>query len=886
MKLKRITSLMIAMIMVLSALNFHVYAEQNTPGLDNAIGLLKALNIVDDNTVIDDNEPISRGRLAKEVYKLLNMNDVVYSKVFNDVTEDTEYSAYITSLAQMGIIFPGDMYYPDDTATYEQAVKMIVCVLGYDNVITGGEWPSNYLSGANSIGLTDNISASVGDILTGKMLISLLYNSLGCEILVYKGNGKYVTEDEKTLLTENFKVHKHKGIVTSNSNTYLSINGNTQIDTGSVDNVYYSDPKGLLSELLGYEVYAYYKETDYDPEIIYAVKSNVNTVITVRAKDIDKANMKNLSQFAWEEGVKSRVKTIKLSDKMDVVYNGRSFPGFTVDTITPDTGSVVLIDNNSDRMVDVIFVWEHETYVFASMDKENQLIVDKFGKYFDYSKYDNVEFYDMYGQKTDSDAMAAWNVLSVYESADNEYCKIVIYDDPVIGTVDKMFTDEDGTWIVVDDEEYVISPEFEKAVEKGNSNAHKIVLGQTGTYYLNADEAVSASIIEDDWSSRYAYLVSASLDEIEEVMYIKLFMNEAQGFQTFQTKSEIRLDGKKVGFAAAYQQLCAGNSNVEQQLIKIKLDEDSDIVNIDTAMSGANETRENLVCDAYKENFYWSIRTGRLGNGETLSYLLDRYGESVETFVVPQNDVYNVDNYSKKADLKNNESYVVSIYDSNAVGVPKAAVVYQDSTEESDIFGNGNTDGGGMIVTKIKTVVNEDGDIVDNIIGYRLFDGEAVNLYTNYKADVSQVKIGSLIDYYLDFKGRIKRVNVAIDPEDVNYNNTYRLYYNTGDTVLPFLANASRYVGATVIAKKDGSYISVPESGTDIEALDPDNINLKNSMIYDLGNAKIFLCENKKVTEINANELDSYVYSMNPDARVVIMATYSQLKGIVVYDNK
>ena len=72
MKLKRITSLMIAMIMVLSALNFHVCAEQNTPGLDNAIGLLKALNIVDDNTVIDDNEPISRGRLAKEVYKLLN----------------------------------------------------------------------------------------------------------------------------------------------------------------------------------------------------------------------------------------------------------------------------------------------------------------------------------------------------------------------------------------------------------------------------------------------------------------------------------------------------------------------------------------------------------------------------------------------------------------------------------------------------------------------------------------------------------------------------------------------------------------------------------------------------------------------------------------------
>lgn len=889
MKFKKIVSLITAVIMVVCMGAFNVYAEQDNTRLDNALGLLKALEIVDDDTLTDDNEIISRGMLAKEIYKLLNIKDAVYVNIFSDVTEETPYASYITSLAQMGIISKSDMYYPDDTATYEQAVKMIVCVLGYGNVITGGEWPSNYLSRANSIGLTDNISASVGDILTGRMLISLLYNSLGCEILVYKGNGKYVTEDEKTLLTENFKVHKHKGIVTSNSNTYLSINGNTQIDTGSVDNVYYSDPKGLLSELLGYEVYAYYKETDDDPEIIYAVKSNVNTVITVRAKDIDKANMKNLSQFAWEEGVKSRVKTIKLSDKMDVVYNGRSFPGFTVDTITPDTGSVVLIDNNSDRMVDVIFVWEHETYVFASMDKENQLIVDKYGKYFDYSKYGNVEFYDMYGQKTDSDAMAAWNVLSVYESVDNEYCKIVIYDDPVIGTVDKMYTDEDGTWIVVDDEEYVIAPAFEEAVENGNSNAHKIVLGQTGTYYLNADEAVSASIIEDDWSSRYAFLISASTDENEEKLYLRLFISEAQGFVTYNTKSKVGLDGKRLTYDDAYRSLCGGNAEPERQLIKIKLDGDSDISEIDTAYRGIGESDESMECNADQETFRWSIRTGRLGMGETLSYLLDRYGESVETFVVPQtDDVYNVDNYAKKANLENNGLYVVSIYDSNAFGIPKAAVVYQDVGTDASGFGNGDTDGGGMIVSKINKVVNEDGDVVDNIIGYRLFDGKAVNLYTNDKADASQVKKGSLIDYSLDFKGRIKKVYPApgIDPEKVDYSNTYRLYYGVGDTSGDFLANASRYVGATVIAKKDGSYISVPKSETNIEALDPDNMSLQDSMIYDLGDAKIFLYKNKNVTEIKANELDSYVYSVNPNARVVIMATYSQLKGIVVYDNQ
>lgn len=886
MRLKRLISLIVAVIIVLSTVSFSTYAEQDSSVIDNAVGLLKALNIADDDTAKDD-EPITRGSLAKEVYNLLNIENPVYSDMFGDVTEETENAAYITSLAQMSIISGGDMYYPEEKATYEQAIKMIVCVLGYGRFTDDDDWPNNYLRLANSIGLTENISAGAGDTLTGRMLISLLYNSLGCKIPVYDGTDKFVTEEDKTLLTEKFKVTKHQGIVTANSMTYLSISGNTGKDTACIDNIFYADPNGLLSELLGYEVYAYCKETNDDPEIIYAVKSSKNNVITVRAKDIDKANMKDLSQFAWEEETRSRVKTMKLSDDMDVIYNGRCLPGFTLNTITPNSGKVTLIDNNSDGKADVIFVWEHKTYVFSSTDKENQLIVDKYGKYFDYSKYDTVEFYDMYGKKTGMDAMSEWNVLSVYESSDNVYCRIEIYDDPVIGTVDRIYTNSDGTWIVVDDEEYVLAPEFEEAIQKGNSNAHKVVVGQTGVYYLNADEAVSASVVEDDWSNRYAYLVSASLDENEEIMYVKLFITEEQGFQTFTTKSKVKLDGQRIDYDAAYRQLCAGGLNVEQQLIKVKFDGDSNISSIDTAVSGERETSENLVCNAYKETFYWSIRTERLGNGEVLGYLLDRYGESVETFVVPKNDVYNEDNYSKKADLENNKSYVVSVYDSNSVGIPKAAVIYLDEgTSESNVFGGGDSDGGGLIVTDVSTVVNENDEIVQNIVGCRLFDGQTVSLYTSSLINDPKIARGSLIDYYLDFKGRIKKLNEAINPNNVSYRNTYRLYYNTGDTILPFLANASRYVGASIIAKKDGNYIYVPTVGTNLDTLDVGSITLQNSMIYNLGDAKIYLYSNKKVTEIKANELDSYVYTMNPKARVVVMATYSQLKGVVVYDIK
>lgn len=887
MKFKRIILLITAMIMAFQIAMPISFASLEESKIDSSVGLLEALDIVDEDTLINDQE-VTRGMLAKEVYKLLNMESIGYIEIFDDVQNDTPYAEYITGLAQMGIISKGDMYYPEQPATYEQAVKMIVCVLGYKEAIVGGEWPGNYLKKASEIGLTQGINAGVGNILTGRMLISLLYNSLGCKLLLYDFGGKFKTDVDKTLMTENFDVRKVKGIVIGTENAYLSVTGHANKDSVIVGDESYSDEEGLLKPFLGYEVYAYYKESDDEKKIIYASETTRNKKTVVSAKDIEKDRINDLSRFAWREN-SSSVKTMTIDDNADVIYNGRSFPAFSTATITPSSGKVELLDNNGDGRADVIFVWESKTYVFANIDLANELITDKYGKYSDYSKYENVEFFDMYGKPTTAAIMSAWNVLSVYESKDGDYCRISVYDDPVIGTVDRIFTDDGKTWIVVDDEEYALSDAFEEAVEKGSSNAHAVTLGQTGIYYLNADEEVGASLIEDDWSSRYAFLISASTDKNEEKLYLRLFISEAQGFVKYNTKSKVRLDGKRLKYDDAYRSLCGGNAEPERQLIKIKLDGDSDISEIDTAYRGIGESDESMERNADQETFRWSIRTGRLGMGETLSYLLDRYGESVETFVVPQtDDVYNVDNYAKKANLENNGLYVVSIYDSNEVGIPKAAVIYQDVGTDASGFGNGDTDGGGMIVSKINKVVNEDGDVVDNITGYRLFDGKAVNLYTNDKADASQVKKGSLIDYSLDFKGRIKKVYPApgIDLEKVDYNNTYRLYYGVGDTSGDFLANASRYVGATVIAKKDGSYISVPKSETNIETFDPDNMSLQDSMIYDLGDAKIFLYKNKKVTEIKANELDSYVYSVNPEARVVIMATYSQLKGVVVYDNK
>ena len=77
-------------------------------------------------------------------------------------------------------------FLPDSQLTYAQAVTILIRVLGYSSSKVGAVWPDGYLNLAQSIGLTDGISAGPNDPIDRAQAAQLFVNALSCET----GDGK------------------------------------------------------------------------------------------------------------------------------------------------------------------------------------------------------------------------------------------------------------------------------------------------------------------------------------------------------------------------------------------------------------------------------------------------------------------------------------------------------------------------------------------------------------------------------------------------------------------------------------------------------------------------------------------------------------------------
>ena len=129
-------------------------------------------------------------------------------------------------------------FLPDSQLTYAQAVTILIRVLGYSSSKVGAVWPDGYLNLAQSIGLTDGISAGPNDLIDRAQAAQLFVNALSCET----GDGKeyYTTlgsaKEDTILLAVNTETDDGSamGVVTgeSTANLFLPNGGILELKGG------------------------------------------------------------------------------------------------------------------------------------------------------------------------------------------------------------------------------------------------------------------------------------------------------------------------------------------------------------------------------------------------------------------------------------------------------------------------------------------------------------------------------------------------------------------------------------------------------------------------------------------------------------------------------
>lgn len=134
-------------------------------------------------------EKITRAEMASIVCKMCGRRNVPapYNTVFSDVPTNHWAAGYIYESSQMDIINGnGDgTFLPDKNITYDEAVKMVVCVLGYGPMGSeNGGYPLGFRSTADQIGLTENIGKYSGDdFCTREDIITMVYTALDIPLM-------------------------------------------------------------------------------------------------------------------------------------------------------------------------------------------------------------------------------------------------------------------------------------------------------------------------------------------------------------------------------------------------------------------------------------------------------------------------------------------------------------------------------------------------------------------------------------------------------------------------------------------------------------------------------------------------------------------------------
>ena len=312
----------------------------------------------------DSEQPVTRGEYAQLIVTILAMKDqkVNTPPIFRDVTSENAYCSAVSILHNLKIVSGdyGSLFRPDDAITYNEAMKMLICALGYNQYADEiGGYPIGYMMTARELGLLIN-NVSGNDTMTRGSVASFIINAIEVPLLkryTYGSSASFYSKaDNVTILTEYFDIYKINAVINAVGPTRINAGVKLMETVADLNGVTFNVGATNAKDYIGYNVYAYYKEDrNATRSTLLFVEPAKNTVYDLKDDEISSYDpeTERLSYFTnIEQGKKSYI-TIRLTD--NIIYNNVRTKDFTrEDFETADR--IRAIDNNNDGNFEAVFI--------------------------------------------------------------------------------------------------------------------------------------------------------------------------------------------------------------------------------------------------------------------------------------------------------------------------------------------------------------------------------------------------------------------------------------------------------------------------------------------------------------------------------------------------
>lgn len=632
--MKKTISMIAAVIMlvtsVFSGTVFAAYTDVTDEyQYSKAITTLSKLGVIDgyEDGTFKPEGSITRAEFTKIVVYTLGLGELqTEPKEFSDVSD--HWAKYnIKTAYDQGIIngFEDATFRPDENVTYEQALKMVVCTLGYVSFAeAAGGYPAGYISQANTLGLTKSVKGLAYDAAASRGAIAqVVYNALEVEMKKLDNAGTSWISSDKNLLNDYLNVKKFKGEM-AGVEEYVTGNCQGGLLKGQMQMVNTSNPSDYvimdyteftkditdISKLLGKMITVYYRQKNLSDDAVLVViddETTKNTEYNIISENLD--GFKDSSIKYYDADGKT-AKTVKFDpDSITVRYNGKavdksgtklryknytksedeftevySFEDALRAWLSPESeffiyGDVILTDRESDGNVDDIQINDYQTIVALKSPSTSDYKISnklKTGSSLTLNPDSTQYTYTIVknGKQISLSSIAANDVILYAESIDKSLYTLYVTNEKVTGSISAIST-SDKT-VSVDNKTYNLGSECANYIST-KQDGKQLATGQTATFYLDKYNTLVFGEIAEEKAKPYAYITSAYMDDGAETYYISAYCpsRSTSGVVNYPLKDKVSINGTSMSAAAAVSRLedsaKYNNKDVSDNSLKSKI---------------------------------------------------------------------------------------------------------------------------------------------------------------------------------------------------------------------------------------------------------------------------------------------------------------------------
>ena len=596
---------------VLSNMLFLNALAENTASDDKvyceAVELLSAINVLPEGTDRNEGSFITRGEFADMILRFtgINTSEITDSEIvdgkyvgyadrkpeedswiwidesqlaessqgftpYYDVSAEHKYWDSINTVSQLGLM-SGDTdrrFRPDERITSNEVIKVLVTVVGAGE-FAKGNYPSGYFSQAAALGIISSLKTKdFSGFITYRDLAVMLFNTLESDVYEYeweKGN-RILKRSDRSYMESVLDLYKEKGVVTNNRFTGADGKGTEVEGRIKVNGIYFDAPGLSADDYLGYDTTVYYYSDDFDSEVVCIRKTDKNKELLIDSEDISGYTKPNLNYYIGQKS-----KSVYVGADSIIVYNGKLLDDYKESDLTPENGSIRLVDNNDDGRYEYAFIDSVKTIVVSGTDITNEIIYNKLKKGAPI-KLDGTDYIitGSDGKETSLEGIVENEVLDVRQSINTNGTKLVQID--VSGSsVKGMVTSISQTTreISINGTAYGISVYAE---------LDDIKAGDEGVFYLDTNNKVVYSRLTVGLS--YAYLVNLFGDENDSCYYAKLY-TMGDEVERYEFADRIKVDGVSMKKEDAYKRLKeSAEEKYKSGVIKYELSEEGKLSNL------------------------------------------------------------------------------------------------------------------------------------------------------------------------------------------------------------------------------------------------------------------------------------------------------------------